>query len=131
MKLQIETDFTDQGWPRLWFCVIAVAGLWRIGEAPRRGRPARGNACLRQLSRRGMTTLVITNGEAAGVQLFRAWEEANMTVDDILLKALEGGDPVTVKDVIKRFIPQVRLRLEKLRVRDPRREGRRSRAAQK
>jgi len=26
-----------------------------------------------------------------------------MTVDDVILKALEGGDPVTVNDVIKRF----------------------------
>jgi hypothetical protein len=39
-----------------------------------------------------------------------------MTVDEIILKALEGG-PVTVNDVTKRFGSQVRMRLEKLRVR--------------
>jgi hypothetical protein len=43
-----------------------------------------------------------------------------MTVDEIILKALEGG-PVTVNDIAddisKHFIGRVRLRLEKLRVR--------------
>ena len=38
------------------------------------------------------------------------------TVDEIVLKALEGG-PVTVTDVTKRFASRVRIRLEKLRVR--------------
>jgi hypothetical protein len=41
----------------------------------------------------------------------------DMTVDDVILKALESGDPVTVNDVIKRFADRVRVRLEKLRVR--------------
>ena len=41
-----------------------------------------------------------------------------MTIDDILLKALEGGDPVTVHDITKRFGPRLRVRLEKLRVRE-------------
>jgi hypothetical protein len=41
---------------------------------------------------------------------------ANMTLDDILLKALEGG-PVTVKDITKRLERRVRIRLDKLRVR--------------
>jgi hypothetical protein len=41
----------------------------------------------------------------------------DMTVDDVILKALESGDPVTVNDVIKRFADRVRMRLEKLRVR--------------
>jgi hypothetical protein len=40
-----------------------------------------------------------------------------MTVDDVILRALERGNPVTVNDVIKHFIPRVRTRLEKLRVR--------------
>jgi hypothetical protein len=40
-----------------------------------------------------------------------------MTLDDILLKALERGDPVTANDITKRFIGRVRMRLEKLRVR--------------
>ena len=41
---------------------------------------------------------------------------AGITVDDILLKALEGG-PVTVKDIVERFERRVRIRLDKLRVR--------------
>jgi hypothetical protein len=41
---------------------------------------------------------------------------AGITVDDILLKALEDG-PVTVKDIVKRFERRVRIRLNKLRVR--------------
>ena len=40
-----------------------------------------------------------------------------MTVDEVILKALESGDPVTVNDVLKRFADRVRMRLEKLRVR--------------
>jgi hypothetical protein len=39
-----------------------------------------------------------------------------MTVDEIILKALEGGS-VTVNDVTKRFMSHVRMRLEKLRAR--------------
>ena len=39
-----------------------------------------------------------------------------MTVDDILLKALEGG-PATVNDILKHFERRVRIRLDKLRVR--------------
>jgi hypothetical protein len=41
----------------------------------------------------------------------------DMTVDEVILKALESGDPVTVNDVLKRFADRVRVRLEKLRVR--------------
>jgi DNA-binding Lrp family transcriptional regulator len=41
----------------------------------------------------------------------------DMTVDDAILKVLEGGGPVTVNDVTKRFVGPVRMRLEKLRVR--------------
>jgi predicted ArsR family transcriptional regulator len=41
---------------------------------------------------------------------------ADITVDDILLRALEGG-PVTLNDILKRFGARVRTRLEKLRVR--------------
>ena len=40
-----------------------------------------------------------------------------MTVDEVILKALEGGHPVTVNDVTKCFAGSVRMRLEKLRVR--------------
>jgi hypothetical protein len=40
-----------------------------------------------------------------------------MTFDEILLKALEGGDPVTVNDILKHFEGRVRVRLNKLRVR--------------
>ncbi len=44
-----------------------------------------------------------------------------MTIDEILLKALESGGLVTVNDVVtsiaKRCVPVVRMRLEKLRVR--------------
>jgi hypothetical protein len=40
-----------------------------------------------------------------------------MTVDDILLKALEGGGPATVNDILKRYERRVRMRLNKLRVR--------------
>jgi hypothetical protein len=39
-----------------------------------------------------------------------------MTVDDIVLRALEGG-PVTVDDIIRRLEKPVRTKLEKLRVR--------------
>ena len=39
-----------------------------------------------------------------------------MTVDDILLKALEDR-PVTVNDILKHFERRVRIRLNKLRVR--------------
>ena len=38
----------------------------------------------------------------------------DVTVDEIILKALEGGHPVTVNDVTKRFVDRVRMRLEKL-----------------
>jgi hypothetical protein len=41
-----------------------------------------------------------------------------MTVDDILLKALKGGKPATVNDILKPFARRVRIRLNKLRVRD-------------
>ena len=40
-----------------------------------------------------------------------------MTFDDILLKALEGGGPATVNDILKHFDRRVRMRLDKLRVR--------------
>ena len=39
-----------------------------------------------------------------------------MTVDEVILKALEGG-PATVNDITKRFERLVRIKLEKLRVR--------------
>ena len=39
-----------------------------------------------------------------------------MTVDDILLRALEGG-PVTVSDILKHFDRGVRTKLNKLHVR--------------
>jgi hypothetical protein len=45
-----------------------------------------------------------------------AQSKADMTVDDTVLKALEGG-PVTVKDITKRFEKRVRMRLDKLRLR--------------
>jgi DNA-binding transcriptional ArsR family regulator len=41
---------------------------------------------------------------------------ADMTLDDIILKALDDG-PVTVKDIVKRLERRVRVRLDKLRVR--------------
>jgi hypothetical protein len=41
---------------------------------------------------------------------------ADMTVDDIVLRALEGG-PVTVSDIIERFEKPVRIKLEKSRLR--------------
>jgi hypothetical protein len=41
---------------------------------------------------------------------------ADMTVDEIVLQALEGG-PVTVDDIIRRLENPVRIKLEKLRVR--------------
>jgi hypothetical protein len=41
----------------------------------------------------------------------------DLTVDDVLLEALESGDAVTVNDITKRFGDRVRMRLEKLRVR--------------
>jgi hypothetical protein len=37
-----------------------------------------------------------------------------MTIDEIILKALEGG-PVTVDDIVTRFKGPVRSKLEKLR----------------
>jgi hypothetical protein len=40
-----------------------------------------------------------------------------MTVDDILLRALEGGGPATVNDILKHFERRVRIKLDKLRVR--------------
>jgi hypothetical protein len=40
----------------------------------------------------------------------------NMTVDEVILKALEGG-PATVNDITKRFERLVRIKLEKLLVR--------------
>ena len=40
-----------------------------------------------------------------------------VTIDDVILKALEGGAPVTVNDIAKRFLSRVRMRLEKLRFR--------------
>jgi hypothetical protein len=39
-----------------------------------------------------------------------------MTLDEIILKALEDG-PVTVRDIGKRFERRVRIKLDKLRVR--------------
>ena len=41
---------------------------------------------------------------------------ADMTLDDILLKGLEGG-PSTVNDIVKRLERPVRIKLDKLRVR--------------
>jgi hypothetical protein len=41
----------------------------------------------------------------------------DMTVDEVILKALESGDPVTVNHITQRFADRVRMRLEKLRVR--------------
>jgi hypothetical protein len=41
----------------------------------------------------------------------------DMTVDEVILGALESGEPVTVYDVTQRFAYRVRMRLEKLRVR--------------
>jgi hypothetical protein len=46
----------------------------------------------------------------------RQSRQANMTVDEVILKALEGG-PATVNDITKRFERLVRIKLEKLRVR--------------
>jgi hypothetical protein len=43
-------------------------------------------------------------------------DRPNMTVDEVILKALEGG-PATVNDITKRFERLVRIKLEKLRVR--------------
>jgi hypothetical protein len=48
--------------------------------------------------------------------MLRAKYGADMTVDDILLKALEDG-PATVNDILKHFERRVRIRLDKLRVR--------------
>jgi hypothetical protein len=39
-----------------------------------------------------------------------------MTVDDIVLRALQSG-PVTIDDIIRRIEKPVRMKLEKLRVR--------------
>jgi hypothetical protein len=41
---------------------------------------------------------------------------ADITVDDILLRALEDG-PTTVNDILKHFGRRVRIKLDKLRVR--------------
>jgi predicted ArsR family transcriptional regulator len=41
---------------------------------------------------------------------------ADMTLDDIILKALEDG-PITVKNIAERLERRVRVRLDKLRVR--------------
>jgi transposase len=41
---------------------------------------------------------------------------ADTTVDDVVLKALQGG-PATINDILKHFARRVRVRLEKLRVR--------------
>jgi hypothetical protein len=38
-------------------------------------------------------------------------------VDQVILKTLESGQPVTANEVTARFLVQVRTRLEKLRVR--------------
>jgi hypothetical protein len=38
-----------------------------------------------------------------------------MTIDEIVLKALEGGGPVTISDIVTRFAGPVRSKLEKLR----------------
>jgi hypothetical protein len=40
-----------------------------------------------------------------------------MTIDEAILKALQGGGPVTVDAILKRFEAPVRGKLEKLRVR--------------
>jgi hypothetical protein len=40
-----------------------------------------------------------------------------MTIDDIHLKALKGGKPATVNDILKHFERRVRIKLDKLRVR--------------
>ena len=40
-----------------------------------------------------------------------------ITADDILLKALKGGKPATVNDILKPFARRVRIKLNKLRVR--------------
>jgi hypothetical protein len=42
---------------------------------------------------------------------------ADMTIDDVLLKALKGGKPATVNDILKHFERRVRIKLNKLRVR--------------
>ena len=60
-----------------------------------------------------------------GKQRARLWQRIwccktgrpDLTVDDVLLEALESGDAITVNDVTKRFVDRVRMRLEKLRVR--------------
>jgi hypothetical protein len=41
----------------------------------------------------------------------------DLTIDDILLKALKGRKPATVNDILKHFERRVRIRLNKLRVR--------------
>jgi hypothetical protein len=43
--------------------------------------------------------------------------EARPNVDEVILKALEDGQPATVNDVTKRFLNRAPMRLEKLRVR--------------
>jgi hypothetical protein len=60
-----------------------------------------------------------------GKQRARLWQRIwccktgrpDVTVDDVLLEALESGEAITVNDVTKRFVDRVRMRLEKLRVR--------------
>jgi hypothetical protein len=54
---------------------------------------------------------------AMATHIYRKPGRPDMTVDEVILKALESGDPVTVNDVLKRFADRVRMRLEKLRVR--------------
>ena len=55
-------------------------------------------------------------------------DRPNMTVDEVILKALEGG-PATVNDINKRLERLVRIKLERLRVRGVVvREGTRRRA---
>ena len=49
--------------------------------------------------------------------LERQMRGTEITFDDFLLKALEGGRPATVNDIAKRFARRVRIRLERLRVR--------------
>jgi hypothetical protein len=41
----------------------------------------------------------------------------DLTVDEVILKALESGQSVTINDITKCFVDRVRTRLEKLRLR--------------
>jgi hypothetical protein len=54
------------------------------------------------------------HGPKPGVQRKHGTE---VTVDDVILKALEGGGPATVNDILKHFERRLRMRLNKLRVR--------------